>query len=159
HPRAHFHGDVERYGHGHQGPQQRVPVSASRLRVRGDTARVVVHVRRDDSRPDHRQEQRDAMPKLVAARKKRQRASAYPIDQIVDCSEVQTHLLTSRDTTSSTVTVPMGRFSSSITVSMRRLYLSNNSNTSFSCASGVMLTNGSVFKSFISCSGAASSMR
>src|SRR5215831_9779385 len=99
------------------------------------------------------------MPELIAARKERQRAPTHPVNQIVDGSEIQTHLLTSRDTTSSTVTVPIGRLSSSITVSIRRLYLSNSSKTSFSLASGVMLTNGSVLSSDIDCSGEASNIR
>src|SRR5213078_2251033 len=51
----------------------------------------------------------------------------------------------------------MGRFSSSVTVSIRRLYLSKSSKTSLSLAFGGRLSRGSIFSSAMRCSGAASS--
>ena len=60
------------------------------------------------------------------------------------------HACTRRETTSSTVTVPIGRRSLSSTVSMRRLYLSKSWKTSFSLASAVMLTRGSDLSSLMS---------
>ncbi len=40
----------------HQSPKQRVSVFGPGLRVRQNPARIVVDVRRDKSRPDHREE-------------------------------------------------------------------------------------------------------
>ena len=59
------------------------------------------------------------------------------------------YAFTSFDTTSSTVIAPIGRFSSSITVSMRRLYLSKSSNTSLSSAFADTLSSGSSLSSIM----------
>src|SRR6266404_848910 len=74
-------------------------------------------------------------------------------------SSLVRYFLTSRDTTSSTVMVPIGRPSLLVTVSMRKLYLSNSSKTSFSSASPGTPSSGSVLSSDMRCSGSARSRR
>src|SRR6266480_285198 len=58
HPRAHLFRDVQRDGHGNERPEQSVAVLRSCLRIDGNSARVVVHIGRDQPRPYHRQQQR-----------------------------------------------------------------------------------------------------
>src|SRR5262249_36120985 len=115
-------------------------------------ARIVVHIRNDQPRPHHRQKKHDAPP---------ERTNCVPnfLDPVRPAFAHCLQALPSRhrcacvlyfkslETTSSTVMTPSGRPSSSTTVSIRRLYLSNSSNTSFSSAFGCMLNSGSIFNS------------
>ncbi len=59
--RAHFFGDVERDGHGDEGPEQRVALMGAGLCVGGDAAGVVVDVGGDQAGADDREEQSEAL--------------------------------------------------------------------------------------------------
>ena len=61
HPGDHLLDDDQRDRDGEERPQERVPEVRPGDRVRGDPARVVVDGRRDDPRPEDRQEQQDLL--------------------------------------------------------------------------------------------------
>src|SRR5690348_1320764 len=141
HPCAHLLGHIEGDGHGYERPQQSVAVLRARLGIRRDAARIVVDIRSDQPRADDCEQQ--SQPAAQSTNLVLQIRAARPQPFKPGCQRFPVHpqrpvrcyFFTSRETTSSTVTVPMGRLSSSTTVSIRRLYLSNSSKTSFSSAS------------------------
>ena len=67
HARAHFFGDVERDGHGDEGPEERVAVMRACLGVGGDAAGVVVDVGGDEAGADYGKEQREAAAQAADA--------------------------------------------------------------------------------------------
>src|SRR5580704_3666049 len=144
HARAHLFRDVERDGHRNQRPQQRVAELRAGLRVNGNSARVVVDVRGDDARPEDREKYQKPASQDTRAFAELRATLAPDFYPLVDGRQVHS-FRRSRVTTSSTAIAPIGRPMSSITARLRRLYLSNKSNTSFSFASGGTETSGSVF--------------
>src|SRR4029077_1976208 len=123
-------------------------------RVRRDSPGIVVHVRRDQPRPHHRQKHGQAPPRDV--RPPPQALGAVPPAFHPLGNRSPIHIFACiRCTTSSTVMAPIGWLPSSTTVRLLRLYLSNSSKTSLSCASGRTQTGASLDSSPIRCSGPA----
>src|SRR5207302_7646120 len=58
HPCAHFLRDIQRNRHWNQRPEQSVAILRSRLRIDGNTTRVVVHIGGDQPGAHHGQQQR-----------------------------------------------------------------------------------------------------
>src|SRR5262249_46577925 len=114
-------------------------------------ARVVVHIRNDQSRSDHGQKKHDAPPErtndIANSLDSFRPAFAHHLEASPAPHSVRVPYFRSFETTSSTVMTPRGRPSSSTTVNILRLYLSNSSNTSFSSAFGGKLKSGSILSS------------
>src|SRR5213078_4887120 len=124
-------------------------------------ARVVVHVRNNQPGPHHRQKQHNPPPErangVAHALDAFRPAFAHHLQTFPAPHRSRFPYFKSFDTTSSTVITPSGLPSSSTTVSIRKLYLSNSSNTSFSSAFGCTLNRGYIFNSFSGCSEPAKS--
>src|SRR5260370_24248316 len=129
--RAHLQGDVEDQRHWNQSPQDGIAELRSRLRIGVDAARVIVHVRDNQAGTHNRKEHGDAFPE-------RPDHTSDPVQPLIpirpsggDVRSVP-HLFgylvpyfSRCETTSSTVMAPIGRFSLSITVNIRRLIKKN----------------------------------
>src|SRR5258708_25885507 len=164
--RTHFQRHVKHQRHRNQGPKDSISKLRPRLRVRVDPAGIVVHVGNNQAGPHNRKKQRDAFserpdyaPNAVDSLIPTRPPGGYVCLIPHKMSDDRFPYRSSFDTTSSTVMVPIGRFSPLVTVNVLRLYLSNRAKTSLSSAFPGTLSSGSIFSPVMRCSFAASRSR
>jgi len=87
HAGTHLHGDVEGYGHGDEGPEQRVAVGGACLGIGADAAGIVVDVGGDDAGADDGEKKEDAVAPLVGAGETAEDGGTGAVDVGVDGGE------------------------------------------------------------------------